>query len=1373
MKRKTVAVLKAPKRMVVLLTVWAMALTGALATVAVLPGSASAAVPTARSGLGSVVARDAAGLLWLYPVNGAGVFQTRRQIGSGWNVMTALVTPGDVTGDGNTDVLARDTSGRLWIYPGTRTGALSSRRQIGSGWQGFTLTSAGDMNRAGRPDLLARDSAGVLWLYPLSGNAVFGRRVKVGTGWNGFTLVGPGDVSGDRKADILARDRTGTMWLYRGNGLGGVVRGSRVSGGWQGMTALVGPGNWDRLLGNDMLARDTGGRLWLYPGNNAGGFGRARQVSSGWAAMTYLGWSSSTTLAPPDVAPGPVTGLAATVLNDTSIKLAWTNPGDADFTGVTIRRAPGATAPATATSGTSVPVPASATATSYTDTTLTPKTQYSYAVFAHDGSLNHAAAVKVSATTLDSVDVTPPGPVTGLAATVTDTSIKLAWTNPGDADFTGVTIRRALGDTAPATATSGTSVTGGVATATSYIDTGLTVGQQYSYAVFAHDGSGNNAAATTVTAATTTSSRPTAVLSVNSSHGLTAKTSVGGYTALFDVTASLAGSGSTLVSAVLDYGDGTPVERFSGEPATWFTVHGYATVGGKTVTVVVTNSAGATATDSVAVSVYPLPTATIKVVGPVVPGQPVTFELTSSTSAGTVFTDYDFCFDGTAGPVWVRQSGLPPTSTTYTFTAEGMYDAEFYAYNDADGWVLASVAVRVDATAPGPVTALSATAAADSVALNWVNPTDADFAGVTIRRLAGATAPTLTTGTLVIDTIKAATSFTDTGLNVGTQYSYAAFAHDGSGNVAAAAKATDTTLARPTAGLSINGSSAATATTSVGGYKPFFDVSGSQAGSGTLVSALLDYGDGTTQSFTGADPATWSSEHVYATSGDKSVTVLVTNSAGDTATAAVLVTVFGAPTASILPPRIARPGDPVTLALTSSTPSGTAFTDYEMSYDNGLTWEYPSGVPPTTLTHTFSAEGTYTVMFNVYNDADGWALSSAQVRVDITPPAPATSPVVSVVSVGDTWLSLSWVNPADADFTGVMIRRLAGATAPATVTGGDLVSDFNDGADYVINPGLIAGTQYSYAVFAHDGSGNFATGVTMTGSTSGTAPHGVPPGPVTTLTAAAVSDSSIKLDWVNPTDADFAGVTIRRAQGLTAPASAVTGDAVTVPASATATSFTDTGLTAGTQYSYAVFSYDVANNHAAAVNVTKTTTMNTTAVLRVDTTRITTGAEFFCDPAASYAATGATLTAGSLDYGDGTAPEAFTGDPAGWFAFHTYAAPGAQTMTWKVTDSANKSVTTVVTMNVFDPPTAAIPATGQAQVGVPFTFPLTATTPVGTAFEGWSLYGDWMTGGFGTAIPATLTHTFTEAGEYSFVFKVTNDAQGLVESSPMVVTVVP
>jgi alpha-tubulin suppressor-like RCC1 family protein len=242
-----------------------------------------------KDGATDLVARDAAGRLWLYPGNGFGGFKSRRQIGVGWNSVTAIVTPGDVTGDGNADVLARDSVGRLWLYPGNGIAGFGARRQIGSGWGSYTITNAANLNGVGRPDVLARDAAGALWLYPLTGNAVFGSRSKIGAGWNGYTILGPGDVSGDTRADILARDTTGSFLLYRGTGTGRVGGRTLVSAGWAAMTALVTPGNWDRAAGNDVLARDAAGALWLHPGNNAGGLDLARQIGSGWGGFTYIG----------------------------------------------------------------------------------------------------------------------------------------------------------------------------------------------------------------------------------------------------------------------------------------------------------------------------------------------------------------------------------------------------------------------------------------------------------------------------------------------------------------------------------------------------------------------------------------------------------------------------------------------------------------------------------------------------------------------------------------------------------------------------------------------------------------------------------------------------------------------------------------------------------------------------------------------------------------------------------------------------------------------------------------------------------------------------------------------------------------------------
>jgi hypothetical protein len=100
-------------------------------------------------------------------------------------------------------------------------------------------------------------------------------------------------------------------------------------------------------------------------------------------------------------------------------------------------------------------------------------------------------------------------------------------------------------------------------------------------------------------------------------------------------------------------------------------------------------------------------------------------------------------------------------------------------------------------------------------------------------------------------------------------------------------------------------------------------------------------------------------------------------------------------------------------------------------------------------------------------------------------------------------------------------------------------------------------------------------------------PDTTPPGPVTGLTATP-AQTEITLAWTKPTAADFAGVTIRRAQGPTAPATVTSGDAVT-SLGASAVSYLDTGRTRDTQYSYSVFAKDGVPNYAAAASVTTRT----------------------------------------------------------------------------------------------------------------------------------------------------------------------------------------
>jgi len=114
--------------------------------------------------------------------------------------------------------------------------------------------------------------------------------------------------------------------------------------------------------------------------------------------------------------------------------------------------------------------------------------------------------------------------------------------------------------------------------------------------------------------------------------------------------------------------------------------------------------------------------------------------------------------------------------------------------------------------------------------------------------------------------------------------------------------------------------------------------------------------------------------------------------------------------------------------------------------------------------------------------------------------------------------------------------------------------------------GLSAWTVYSYTVSAYDAASNNSaqSSPAVTARTLDTTAPSVPTG----VTATAQSETSILVSWTASTD--NIGVTGYK----------VYRNASQVGTSAT-TSYTDTGLTANTCYSYTVSAYDAANNNSA------------------------------------------------------------------------------------------------------------------------------------------------------------------------------------------------
>ncbi|MFC8276415.1 FG-GAP repeat domain-containing protein [Streptomyces sp. NPDC057271] len=171
--------------------------------------------------VGDLVARDKAGVLWLYLGRGDGTFTARTKIGAGWNTYTQLAAGSDLTGDGRPDLVATDKAGDLWLYQatGSHTSPFSARKKIGHGWGIYNqLTATGNIAGGPAGDLLARDKAGVLWLYLGKGDGTFAARTKIGAGWNTYThLVGTGDANRDGRPDLLAYNAE-SSYLYKGTG---------------------------------------------------------------------------------------------------------------------------------------------------------------------------------------------------------------------------------------------------------------------------------------------------------------------------------------------------------------------------------------------------------------------------------------------------------------------------------------------------------------------------------------------------------------------------------------------------------------------------------------------------------------------------------------------------------------------------------------------------------------------------------------------------------------------------------------------------------------------------------------------------------------------------------------------------------------------------------------------------------------------------------------------------------------------------------------------------------------------------------------------------------------------------------------------------
>ncbi|MEU6250986.1 VCBS repeat-containing protein [Glycomyces sp. NPDC047010] len=240
-----------------------------------------------------IVRRESDGNTFAYYGNGAGGFTASYSWGTTFSGMNLLATAGDFTGDGLADVIGRvGSSGALYVYPGTGIGDYDydARIRIGTGWNIMSaIVSAYDYNGDLKVDIIAREaSTGVLWLYPGKANGTVGTRIQIGTGWNAMKeITAIGDLDNDGTADLIAvRTSDNCLYFYGGKPTGGVKNGVKIGCGWAALDNLTAAGDFSGDGHIDLVARRTSdGKLFMYKGNGQGSFGSSTQIGSGWGGF--------------------------------------------------------------------------------------------------------------------------------------------------------------------------------------------------------------------------------------------------------------------------------------------------------------------------------------------------------------------------------------------------------------------------------------------------------------------------------------------------------------------------------------------------------------------------------------------------------------------------------------------------------------------------------------------------------------------------------------------------------------------------------------------------------------------------------------------------------------------------------------------------------------------------------------------------------------------------------------------------------------------------------------------------------------------------------------------------------------------------------
>ncbi len=773
---------------------------------------------------------------------------------------------------------------------------------------------------------------------------------------------------------------------------------------------------------------------------------------------------------------------------------------------------------------------ATSVSTSYSDTNLLASTTYAYTISAYDLVGNNSAqSASATAKTTAPLDVTTPTVPHNLsAAAVSSSQIVLAWN--ASTDNVGVTGYKIFRESMQI-------ATSAVA---AYSDNNLLASTNYTYMVLAYDAAGNSSAQSASVGATTLAQplpeAPTRLLATPASYKS------------INLSWNAGARGAPVVGYYV-YRDGiqiatTQTTSYTDTDLILNTPYSY--------TVVAYDARGNKSPPSVGSGLIVL----TKKVNFNAPSVPSGLSATGVTPSRIDLSWGASSDDIQMGGYRIFRNGIPIAITESTsYSDNGLSAATSYSYtvsaydrsgNNSEMSNTASARTKppADALPPSIPNGLGASVISISqIDLNWNASADnLAMGGYKIFR----------NGAQIADT--SSTSYSDTGLSESTNYSYTVLAYDAVGNASAQSAAviaktkTFVDVAAPSvpAGLTATPISssqidlrwnASIDNVAVTGYKIF------RGGVQITVSAAANYSD-----------------RGLSASTNYSYTVLAYDAAGNASVQSAAVNAK-----TYAPPDVSAPTVPtgLTTAVISDSQinlswnvstDNVAVTGYKL-FRNGVQVISTAATVYSDIGLSQSTNYSYTVLS--YDAAGNASVQSAAViaktKVFVDVAAPSVPAGLTATPISSSQIDLRW--NASIDNVAVTGYKIFRGGVQITVSA---VANYSD-------KGLNASTNYSYTVLAYDAANNAsAQSVAVIGRTNAP-PDVTAPTVPRAFAASVISDTKIDLSWTASADnVGVAGYKIFR-----------NGSQIAVSA---VPSYSDTGLSPLTTYSYKVLAFDAAGN---------------------------------------------------------------------------------------------------------------------------------------------------------------------------------------------------